>query len=154
MHEAFRQGFAAGYGPILIIGSDCPEVSTALLEEAFRQLESFPVVLGPAADGGYYLLGMNHLVESLFRDKPWSTPAVLAETVAELQRAISPTPCFPSSPTWTKPPTSTPSRRPSGTTEGRPFFMPDVCTKAITGMCAYRTVSIVGPNSLIASPRF
>ncbi|MBD0254211.1 MAG: TIGR04282 family arsenosugar biosynthesis glycosyltransferase [Cytophagales bacterium] len=90
MHEAFRQGFAAGYRPILIIGSDCPAISPALLEEAFRQLESFPVVLGPAADGGYYLLGMNHLVESLFRDKPWSTPAVLAETVADLQRAHIP----------------------------------------------------------------
>ena len=87
MYEAFRQGFAAGYGPILIIGSDCPEISPALLEDAFRQLESFPVVLGPAPDGGYYLLGMNYLVESLFRNKPWSTPAVLAETVADLQRA-------------------------------------------------------------------
>ena len=90
MQEAFRQGFAAGYGPVVIIGSDCPEVSPALLEEAFRQLASFPVVLGPATDGGYYLLGMNYLVESLFRDKPWSTPAVLAETVADLQRADIP----------------------------------------------------------------
>ena len=90
MHEAFRQGFAAGYSPIVIIGSDCPEVSPDLLAEAFRQLESFPVVLGPAADGGYYLLGMNSLVESLFRSKPWSTPAVLAETVADLQRANLP----------------------------------------------------------------
>jgi rSAM/selenodomain-associated transferase 1 len=90
MHEAFRRGFAAGYGPIVIIGSDCPEVNPALLEEAFRQLASFPVVLGPATDGGYYLLGMNYLVESLFRDKPWSTPSVLAETVADLQRASIP----------------------------------------------------------------
>jgi rSAM/selenodomain-associated transferase 1 len=90
MQEAFRQGFAAGYGPIVIIGSDCPEMSPALLEEAFRQLVSFPVVLGPATDGGYYLLGMNYLVESLFQDKPWSTPNVLAETVADLQRADIP----------------------------------------------------------------
>ncbi len=87
MQEAFRQGFAAGYRSIVIIGSDCPEVSPTLLETAFGQLASFPVVLGPATDGGYYLLGMNYLVESLFRDKPWSTPAVLAETVADLQRA-------------------------------------------------------------------
>jgi hypothetical protein len=90
MHEAFRQGFTAGYAPILIIGSDCPGISPALLEDAFRQLESFPVVLGPAVDGGYYLLGMNYLVESLFRNKPWSTPAVLAQTVADLQRADIP----------------------------------------------------------------
>jgi hypothetical protein len=90
MQEAFRQGFAAGYRSIVIIGSDCPEVSPDLLETAFRQLASFPVVLGPATDGGYYLLGMNYLVESLFRDKPWSTPVVLAETVADLQRADIP----------------------------------------------------------------
>jgi hypothetical protein len=118
MHEAFRQGFAAGYGSILIIGSDCPGVSPALLEEAFRQLESFPVVLGPAADGGYYLLGMNHFVESLFRNKPWSTPAVLAETSSG---PTFPTPCFPCAPTWTKPPTSTTCRPPSGTIEGCPY---------------------------------
>ncbi len=90
MARAFRQGFAAGYGPIVIIGSDCPAVSPDLLEEAFRQLASCPVVLGPATDGGYYLLGMNWMVESLFLDKPWSTPAVLAETVADLQRADLP----------------------------------------------------------------
>jgi len=89
MGRAFRQGFAAGCRPIVIIGSDCPGVSPALLEEAFRQLASFPVVLGPATDGGYYLLGMNRMID-LFRDKPWSTPAVLAETVADLQRADIP----------------------------------------------------------------
>lgn len=87
MLNAFQQGFAAGYASVVIIGSDCPEITPALLDEAFGLLGTVPVVIGPAADGGYYLLGMNRLIESLFLDKPWSTAEVFAQTVADLHAA-------------------------------------------------------------------
>jgi hypothetical protein len=90
MLNAFRQGFAAGYTSVVIIGSDCPEITPALLEEAFGQLLTASVVIGPAADGGYYLLGMNQLVESLFLGKSWSSPDVFAQTVLDLHAADIP----------------------------------------------------------------
>jgi rSAM/selenodomain-associated transferase 1 len=85
MHEAFRQGFALGYQRICIIGSDCYELSTAIIEQAFAQLASHDVVIGPSTDGGYYLLGMNRLYSTLFTNKAWSTPTVKEATVRDVE---------------------------------------------------------------------
>jgi len=86
MHQAFAQAFAAGASAAVIIGTDCPELSTALLEQAFAHLRSQEVVAGPAHDGGYYLLGMRQLVPDFFANKHWSTETVLADTLADAQR--------------------------------------------------------------------
>jgi len=68
----------------VIIGSDCAELHPELIEEAFRRLDDHDLVVGPATDGGYYLLGLTAPAPSLFRQMTWSTAEVLAET---LQRA-------------------------------------------------------------------
>jgi rSAM/selenodomain-associated transferase 1 len=88
MHNAFAQGFADGFERIVIIGSDCPTLDAATLQEAFRTLRRKDAVLGPANDGGYYLLGMNRLMRPLFRHKEWSTETVLYRTVRDLQQNL------------------------------------------------------------------
>ncbi|MDX5443614.1 MAG: TIGR04282 family arsenosugar biosynthesis glycosyltransferase [Hymenobacteraceae bacterium] len=81
MEAAFKQAFAGGFSKVMIIGSDCFELTTELLEQAFLALDSHDVVAGPAADGGYYLLGMKQLHLSFFRNKTWSTDLVLQQTL-------------------------------------------------------------------------
>lgn len=70
--------------PALLIGSDCPGVTAPLLQAAAGALEDRRVVLGPANDGGYYLIGFSEPVPFLFEDMEWSTPRVLPETLARL----------------------------------------------------------------------
>ncbi|MCK6695026.1 MAG: TIGR04282 family arsenosugar biosynthesis glycosyltransferase, partial [Thermoanaerobaculia bacterium] len=67
MENAFRQAFASGAGKVVIIGCDCPDLNGVLLQEAFQRLNEADFVLGPATDGGYYLLGMRQLEPALFR---------------------------------------------------------------------------------------
>ncbi len=86
LHHAFATAFAAGATAAVVVGTDCPELSEALLRAAFRQLATHEVVVGPAADGGYYLLGTQALVPAFFSNKPWSTDAVLAHTLADAER--------------------------------------------------------------------
>jgi len=71
--------------PALIIGSDCAELTSEDIERAFIELEDNDVVIGPAEDGGYYLLGMNDLQLFLFRDMPWSEETLLQETIFKIQ---------------------------------------------------------------------
>ena len=85
MAQAFQEVFAEGYGKVVIIGSDCPQMSPEVLGEAFRYLNAAPVVIGPAADGGYYLLGMTTYVPGIFALSGWSHAGVLAETLQILQ---------------------------------------------------------------------
>lgn len=85
MSQAFQEVFAEGYGKVVIIGSDCPQMSSEVLEDAFRYLNAAPVVIGPASDGGYYLLGMTVYVPGIFALSQWSHAGVLAETLRILQ---------------------------------------------------------------------
>lgn len=85
MAQAFQEVFTEGYGKVVIIGSDCPQMSPGVLGEAFRYLNAAPVVIGPAADGGYYLLGMTAYVPGIFALSRWSHSGVLAETLRILQ---------------------------------------------------------------------
>lgn len=71
-------------GPALVIGSDCPGITAPLLRAAAQALEDRSVVIGPATDGGYYLIGFREQMPWLFEDMAWSTPAVFAETLARL----------------------------------------------------------------------
>ena len=70
--------------PALLIGSDCPGITAPLLRAAAGALEDRRVVLGPANDGGYYLIGYREPVPFLFEDMEWSTPKALPETLARL----------------------------------------------------------------------
>jgi rSAM/selenodomain-associated transferase 1 len=87
MEAAFRAAFEDGADRVVIIGSDLPELSAALLRRAFDALESHAAVLGPARDGGYYLLGMRTMIDGLFDGIPWSTDEVLARTLERLGAA-------------------------------------------------------------------
>lgn len=85
MLGAFKQGFAEGYDKIIIIGSDMYDLQATDLEEAFRRLDGADYVLGPARDGGYYLLGMKATDPRLFSDKDWGSPTVLEATLKDLE---------------------------------------------------------------------
>ncbi len=87
MEQAFRTAFEAGAMKVVIIGSDCPELTGALLQTAFDRLDESDFVLGPVPDGGYYLLGMKELESSVFRDIAWSTETVQARTIKKMQAA-------------------------------------------------------------------
>jgi hypothetical protein len=87
MEHAFQWGFAQGYRRILIIGSDCGELRPEHLETAFRQLDVCEAVLGPAADGGYYLLGLRQMAAAVFTGKAWSTDQVFQATLDDLHAA-------------------------------------------------------------------
>lgn len=84
MHHAFDALFKNGYRRVVIIGSDCAELTTPLLQQAFDALHKSSVLIGPATDGGYYLLGLTELLPSLFQNKSWSTGTVLADTLRDL----------------------------------------------------------------------
>jgi len=85
MQHAFEQGFEAGYNQIIIIGSDMYDLNEGDLEDAFSQLSSHDFVIGPAQDGGYYLLGMKQLKKSLFKNKTWGTSTVLADSMKDIE---------------------------------------------------------------------
>lgn len=84
MNDAFKQSFEEGYERVLIIGSDCAEINEKDLQKAFNALRENDVVIGPALDGGYYLLGMREHLPFLFENKSWSTPQLMDETIASL----------------------------------------------------------------------
>lgn len=87
MEDAFTRAFAEGAERVVIVGSDLPDVSAALLRRAFALLDAHPAVLGPARDGGYYLLGLTRMVPGIFDGIAWSTPEVLAATLARFRAA-------------------------------------------------------------------
>jgi rSAM/selenodomain-associated transferase 1 len=83
MAAAFAAAFAAGASAVAIIGTDCPGLRAAHLEQAFELLQDHDVIMGPATDGGYYLLAMKELHASFFLHKEWSTDTVCAATLAD-----------------------------------------------------------------------
>ena len=85
MAGAFQKGFQEGYRQIVLIGSDLPYLSPQDLQAAFSALDKHDYVLGPAEDGGYYLIGMKSLNSKLFRNKSWGSSSVLQETLEELK---------------------------------------------------------------------
>ena len=84
MQHAFTEVFGMGYQKAIIIGSDMYDINTQDLEDAFLTLEHNNFVVGPAQDGGYYLLGMKQLKTSLFKNKKWGTTTVLSDTLQNL----------------------------------------------------------------------
>lgn len=84
MHHAFENGFKQGFENIIIIGSDLFDITQIELEEAFDKLQQNDFVVGPAEDGGYYLLGMKKLKSELFKNKEWGTATVLENSLSDL----------------------------------------------------------------------
>lgn len=82
MARAFQAAFRAGMQRVVIVGIDCPELDGVILGKAFQELQQHDLVLGPATDGGYYLIGLRRLVPQLFQDIAWSTDRVWEQTIA------------------------------------------------------------------------
>ncbi len=85
MSNAFKNGFEQGYQKIIIIGSDMYDLSQEDIENAFLKLSDNDYVIGPAEDGGYYLLGMTKWNKNLFKNKEWGTQTVLNDTLNTLK---------------------------------------------------------------------
>ena len=73
--------FTARYKKVVIVGTDCPGINKHILSDAFLKLNNFDIVIGPATDGGYYLLGMKKEHSFLFQDIEWSTDKVFQQTI-------------------------------------------------------------------------
>jgi uncharacterized protein len=79
--NAMEYEFAGGTEKLILLGGDCPYVDQARLDDAFAALDQHDVVIGPAADGGYYLVGMKHILPELFTDVAWGTGTVFTRSV-------------------------------------------------------------------------
>lgn len=85
MQNAFEQIFNKGYKRIIIMGSDCIELSQEIIELGFNKLAENEVVIGPAKDGGYYMLGLRKMIPQLFNEIAWSTSQVYPTTIKTLK---------------------------------------------------------------------
>lgn len=85
MQQAFAQAFEAGCERVVVIGSDAPEVTESDVREAFLALRRDDLVIGPAEDGGFWLIGLTQPQPDLFRDQEWGTNQVCAETLRRAQ---------------------------------------------------------------------
>jgi len=86
MTHAIAAAFTGGAQAVVMIGADCPGVDAAVLDDAFTALDSVDLVLGPAGDGGYYLIGMGRPEPRLFDGIEWGSSCVLAQTRAVAER--------------------------------------------------------------------
>ena len=86
LENAFRKSFRKGYREVVVIGTDTPWMRAGRLRAAFAALQGSDVVIGPAEDGGYYLLGMRTMMPGIFRGIPWSTARVLKLTLGVAER--------------------------------------------------------------------
>lgn len=85
MSNAFSESFAKGFSSVCIVGTDCMEITGKIILDAFKILEKKDAVLGPAKDGGYYLLGMNKPNPKVFHNKKWSTGSVSSDTIRDFE---------------------------------------------------------------------
>ncbi len=85
LSRSFDDAFRDGARNVICVGSDCPEIDTPILKQAFHALKTHDVVVGPAADGGYYLIGTRVPAPALFKSIDWGTPQVLQQTMDKLK---------------------------------------------------------------------
>jgi rSAM/selenodomain-associated transferase 1 len=88
MKNAFDLLFKKGYQKIVIVGSDIYELNSQDIEDSFIALKKSSFVIGPAKDGGYYLLGMTQLNKKIFKNKNWGTDTVFNDTIIDLKENI------------------------------------------------------------------
>ena len=84
--SAFQQAFTSGKNRVVAVGIDCPQLDAEILRQAFKVLEMSAIAIGPAVDGGYYLIGLNQMIPELFQAIPWGTGDVFAKTVKIAQK--------------------------------------------------------------------
>lgn len=84
--QAVRDAFDGPASRLVVIGTDCPDLTCELLAQAFKALDDVDIVLGPAADGGYYLVGLRHAQPEVFSGIDWGTDRVLAQTEHAVKR--------------------------------------------------------------------
>jgi rSAM/selenodomain-associated transferase 1 len=87
LHEALASSLRSGYRRVVVVGTDTPWLGSERILRAIRLLSTADVVLGPTADGGYYLVGARRLVPQMFRDIPWGTAQVFESTLKALRKA-------------------------------------------------------------------
>ncbi|MGF1529800.1 MAG: TIGR04282 family arsenosugar biosynthesis glycosyltransferase [Puniceicoccaceae bacterium] len=87
LNRAFEEANPSTRQPVFAIGGDCPDLSPKIFEQALETLQESDCVLGPALDGGYYLIGTRAHHPILFSGIPWSTEEVLAKTCANATRS-------------------------------------------------------------------
>lgn len=85
MQNAFQKLVELGYKNCVIVGSDLFDLRDYHIEEAFYKLQFSDVVIGPAEDGGYYLLGLKKVIPPIFKNKDWGASTVLADTLKDLE---------------------------------------------------------------------
>jgi rSAM/selenodomain-associated transferase 1 len=86
LQASIARAFANGASSVIVIGTDCPRLADHHLSESLKALESTDVVLGPATDGGYYLIGLRKIQTELFHEIPWSSSNVLSQTIVTANR--------------------------------------------------------------------
>lgn len=84
LSNSFEAAFADGCGKVVAVGADSPDLTVELIQEALRSLDQSDAVIGPAHDGGYYLIGMRVFMPAVFEAIPWGTERVLQATLERL----------------------------------------------------------------------
>ena len=85
MQNAFQQLFDSNYKNVIIIGSDLLDLNSAIINKTFSLINEYDAVIGPAKDGGYYLLGLKAANPKLFKNKEWGTETVRRDTLNDLK---------------------------------------------------------------------
>jgi len=86
MFRAFERVFSAGYKKAALVGADIPDLSPSIVLNAIDLLSTHDLVFGPAADGGYYLVGMRKLIKEVFEDVPWSSDQTLKKSLDQSKK--------------------------------------------------------------------
>ncbi len=81
LQESFEMAFDTGKSAIIAIGTDCLDLSVEILAEAFEKLQKQEIVIGPADDGGYYLIGLSRWIPEIFIGISWGTSEVFQQTL-------------------------------------------------------------------------
>jgi hypothetical protein len=86
MKNSFQAAFKNKYHKVLLIGSDLYDLEPCHIYEAFKKLDKNDVIIGPASDGGYYLIGLKKLYPKIFENKNWGTSTVREDTLKDLEK--------------------------------------------------------------------
>jgi rSAM/selenodomain-associated transferase 1 len=91
LQNGFSMMFKKGYQQVIALASDSPDLPVGILQKAVSSLQTHKVVIGPASDGGYYLIGFSHdfFLAEVFEDMPWSTEIVFRETLSRIKSVTS-----------------------------------------------------------------
>ncbi|MEB3278800.1 MAG: TIGR04282 family arsenosugar biosynthesis glycosyltransferase [Lyngbya sp.] len=86
LRESFQGAFELGKTAVMAIGTDCPDLSLEILFQAFEKLKKGDIVLGPADDGGYYLIGLSRFIPEVFIGINWGSSEVFQQTITVCER--------------------------------------------------------------------